>query len=313
MYAAIDIGTNTALLLISELRNGRIRVLHEDQRLPRLGRGVDESRRLSEEAIERAVDALGSFRRVIDSQFTDVDRCIVTATSAVRDAENRDKLKNRVKRETGFDIKILSGEEEAAWTYAGALSVLPAPGDRQHMVIDIGGGSTELATGKGTNLTDFHSFDIGSVRFSERFLKTDPPTDEEIQKCGHAIREAFEGHLFTFDEAVRAVGVAGTVTSLAYIDLGLTEYSSEKLANYRLAGDRVHYWIERLREMPSKEILDAYPVVMKGRADVILAGLLILQGFISFYEFKELVVSTGGIRHGAVLKMAEKEKGRRPN
>lgn len=303
MIAAIDIGTNTALLLVAETDGRTVRTIHEEQRIPRLGKGVDRERILDEKAMKRVLDALSEYRKIIDREFPEVTRTIVTATSAVRDAENRDDFKQKIREVCGFDLRILSGTEEAEWTYAGALGALDGRLVGPSLTIDIGGGSTELALGDGNTLQDCHSFDIGSVRFTERYLyrSSDPPADSEIEACRGAIRKAFKARPLAPDDGVTAVGVAGTVTSLAYMEAGMRDYDADRLNGMTLTGRTVSDWADTLGGLTTREILERYPVVMDGRADVFLAGILILDEFMKRYAFPELVVTTGGIRHGAVL------------
>jgi len=307
VYASIDIGTNTVLLLVARCRDGMIDVIHEEQRIPRLGRGVDRSGNLHSDSMSRVLDALGEYRKLLQLRYPEVadEDVAVTATSAVRDAANRETFILRVEQETGFEVLLLDGEEEAAYTFIGALSVLPEIG--RAAVIDIGGGSTEIAYGEGTELLDRYSYDMGSVRFTERYLTHDPPVRHEIETCSDAVRHMLAKRTFGFaenDQKIRLVGVAGTVTSIAYMELGLDSYDPEPLNGTVLGIETVESWIRSLSKLKAAEMEEAYPAVMKGRADVITAGLVILHEFMDYYSIPELTVSTGGIRHGAILKMA---------
>lgn len=303
MFAAIDIGSNTVLLLIAEYDGEKMQVIHQEQRMPRLGKGVDEHRNLSEEAVDRVISALKDYRRVIEHYYAGVSQIIVTATSAVRDSNNREEFKSQIKQETGFDILILSGREEAQWTYLGAHSMLEAAVSKQLLTLDIGGGSSEISLGRGQELIDYHSFDVGSVRFTERFINSDPPKQQEIENCRQAVGEAFDGHPFSWEGDAEAVGMAGTVTSLAYMEADLSTYDSQKLAGMKMSRKEVGEWISVISAMTAAELVDEYPVVMKGRADVFLAGILVLEVFLDKYGFDDFTVSTGGIRHGAVIQM----------
>lgn len=301
MFAAIDIGTNTVLLLIAKYEGQKIEVIHEEQRIPRLGKGVDRDRNLSTEAMDRVVEALRDYRRIIDHYYPQVESTIVAATSAVRDASNKKEFVNRIEQQTGFDVRILTGQEEAQWTYLGARSMLTDGIARQAVTLDIGGGSSEVSLGREMELLDFHSFDIGSVRFTERFIHSDPPTPSEIEHCREAIAKAFDERPFSWKGDTDAVGVAGTVTSLAYMEEGLTAYDPELLAGVKLSRGQVSKWVHNIGEMTTSELLQQYPEVMEGRADVFLPGIMILEEFLKKYGFNECIVSTGGIRHGAVV------------
>lgn len=301
MDAAIDIGTNTALLLVAEYEDGAFNVLEEQQRIPRLGTGVDESKMLSAEAMDRTIASLKEFKQILDEKYPSINNPVVTATSAVRDAENRKSFINLVKLVTGFDIALLNGTEEARYTFAGAQSVLlELKRGYPKLVIDIGGGSTEIAYGR-RSLENRYSYDMGCVRYTERYLKADPPTQEQIHHCRESIRATFKEYKFNVADKTVLIGVAGTVTSLAYIDKGLSYYDNDKLAGHKISQDTLQNYIVALSNESSKEFAKRYPEVMKGRADIFLAGLLILDEFMNLNNIAELITSTGGIRHGAIL------------
>ena len=306
MKAAIDIGTNTVLLLIAEVSDGNINVLHEEQQIPRLGKGVDNTKLLHKDSVERVLQSLKEFKDVIESDYPEVEEVIVTATSAVRDAENRDAFIKKVQQETGFDIRLLSGDEEAQYTFRGALSVLDLDPHHNAFVLDIGGGSTELALGKTEGLDQFHSFDMGSVRFKERFLLHNPPYQEEIIECRDEIKYLLGKKKFKPPKKLTAVGVAGTATSLAAIDLQLDEYENERLNGHIIDREKLSKSIEVFSLHTYDQLLELSPKLLKGREDIFLTGLLILEGFMKFYDIPEIKVSTGGIRHGALL-IAEKD------
>lgn len=300
MKAAIDIGTNTVLLLVAEVKGGVIVPVHEEHRVPRLGKGVDTDKNINEAATDRVISALKEYKELLSKEYTDLESVTVTATSAVRDARNREEFMQAVKSETGFDIRLLSGKEEAEWTAQGALSVLNNVSSNV-LIIDIGGGSTEVAVLSGSEIADAHSFDMGSVRFTERFLKNDPPNEEQIRACRKEIKNLLDNRPFELQKNSFLVGVAGTVTTLAGISLGLIDYQPKILNGYRLSLESIQYVIEQFAEKPSEEILKKHPVYLKGRADIFLAGMLILEGFMEQEGLSELIVSTGGIRHGAIL------------
>lgn len=303
MYASIDIGTNTVLLLIAENSALGLHVIHEEQRVPRLGKGVDRDRNLSDEAISRVIQALIEYRTLIRKSYPGVKNIMVTATSAVRDAGNRQNFINRVKEETGFTIKLLNGAEEARFTFGGALSVLPV-NSNPTAVVDIGGGSTEVAWGTNGKLFDRYSFDMGSVRFTERYLADDPPSPEQVNRCRQAIDELLEENMFSFPSDTIPVGVAGTATSLAYICLDHDTYNSSTINNTTIKLSELKSRIKNIQSIKSGELITEYPEVMKGRADIFLAGLLILERIMITYGFDQLIISTGGIRHGAILEMS---------
>jgi len=300
--SSIDIGTNSVLLLVADVTDNGIDVLYEEQHVPRLGKNVDKDRTLHPNSQKRVISVLKIFQKKLEDDFSDLtEQPIVTATSAVRDASNRDEFLDKVKRELGWEIRILSGNEEAETTYAGAVSVL-TPGDiSRPVIIDIGGGSTEFATGAGVQFKSGISLNIGSVRFTERYFDSDPPLQSEIRSARKAIQQEL-GKLEKIYRNGVLVGVAGTVTSIAAIEMGLDDYQSDKLNGYRLKKSTVAGFIQEFSESKSEIIERTYPPFLTGRGEVILAGILILDEFLKMTDRDELIISTGGIRHGILLK-----------
>ncbi|MEQ9309021.1 MAG: Ppx/GppA phosphatase family protein [Balneolaceae bacterium] len=301
MKAAIDIGTNTVLLLIAEVSSSLIKVIHEEQRVPRLGKGVDNSKLLHPDSIERVLNCIKEYQQIILNDYSEVDEIVITATSAVRDAQNKKEFIQLVKEETGLQIQLLSGDEEAKYTFDGAISVLNVQDKDALFVIDIGGGSTEIALGTKKGISVFHSFDMGSVRYKERFMMHNPPYSEEIFECKEEIRRLFSKKKFKVPKNVEAIGVAGTATSLAAIDLQLDEYENERLNKHVISREKLSKSIEIFSLHTYDQLLELSPILLKGREDIFLTGLLILEGFMKFYHLEEIKVSTGGIRHGALL------------
>jgi len=276
--------------------------LYEEERTPRLGEGVDESMQLSTAAMQRVIDVLDDYEQIISDKYTNTTEIVVTATSAVRDATNKMLFLDKVQRQTGLQVQVLSGREEARYTYFGAKSVLADEDFGQSdVVIDIGGGSTEIATGNKGTITNRYSFDMGCVRFTERFLNEDPHSESQIANCRNAIRQMLSEYEFTIQQGSTLIGVAGTVTSLGFIDMQLQQCEPEKLNGYTISLDTLREYINNFRIMTAEELIQKYPAVMSERADIFRAGLLILEGFMKQYHFEQVVVSTGGIRHGAII------------
>ena len=301
--SSIDIGTNSVLLLVADCSEGKINVLHEEQNIPRLGQGVDESGALSDAAQQRVLDVLIRYKYRLDENYPGISAdTIVTATSAVRDASNRNEFLKRIKTETGWDVLLLSGNDEAQITYGGALSVIEMPGESaRNAVLDIGGGSTEIAIGRGKKLDTFVSLNMGSVRFTERFLKHNPPTRDEIAAARNEIRRMLSDWSQTPGEFDHLIGVAGTVTSMAGIELGLNKYDTDKINGHRCSRTFIEQMIEKFQNLTAAEIEESYPVFLKGRGDVITGGLLVLSEFMEWAGHDEIIASTGGIRHGILL------------
>lgn len=304
--ASIDIGTNTVLLLVGTTTGHLVKPVREEQRVPRLGKGVSANGLLSNEGINRVIQVLKEYHDILISDYPDIDprSVIVTATSAVRDAGNRAEFIDRLKNETGFEVRVLKGTEEAEWTYAGALSVLEvAFRDEPVAVLDIGGGSTEVAVGQGYTLEDRFSFQMGSVRFTEKYLPGDPPDGMAISTCESAVEKMFMSRQLSIPAKSKLVGVAGTVTSLAYMEIKPGKYDPALLNGYKLDLYVVDKWLDSLSTMTIDEMITRWPEIMKGRADIFIGGLLILKGFLNSYNIRELTVSTGGIRYGALLNL----------
>lgn len=306
MKASIDIGTNTVLLLIGEVQNGNLQVLHEEYRIPRLGKGVDANRTLQRESIERVMEVLKEYKSIINDKFPKLEQITITATSAVRDAENRDEFLGLVKEEVGEDVQLLTGDEEAQFTYQGALATLNELEKDAFIVLDIGGGSTEIAVGKGGKLLTFTSIDMGCVRFTERFLVHNPPYQEEIYQCREAIQELLVKNKLKLPRNLKAIGVAGTMTSLAAINMQVSATDYDLFNGMVIDTAALSKSIEIFSLHTHDQLLELSPEVMSGREDIFLAGLLILEGFLKYYNLSEIVVSTGGIRHGALL-ISEKD------
>ena len=302
MYtASIDIGTNSVLLLIAEQTELGLQVHEEVQRLPRLGAMVDSNGVLARQSIDRVLEVLTEYAEIIQTYGDRVlQKTRVTATSAVRDAANKNEFLSLVKEIVGFEIQILSGEEEAKYTYLGAISQTKVESN-SILVVDIGGGSTELAMGDSSQWLRGISVDMGCVRFNERYLVHNPPYQEEIGECRRSIEALLESTKLRFPPNTQVVTVSGTATSLAAIDQQLFPYQLSRINNYRLNTDKLAKSIEIFSLHTYEQLIELHPEVMQGRADVFLAGLLILEGVLRFASVEEFIVSSGGIRHGILL------------
>lgn len=311
LQASVDIGTNTVLLLVAEKSGGKLKLLHEEQRMPRLGKRVDANKNLHEESMKRVIHSLKEYHRLLADNFPAiVNPPIVTATSAVRDAPNKGHFLRAVEDTTGWRVKVLSGEDEAQTTYRGALSVLNPEllQGRHTLVLDIGGGSTEFALGESGRLLAAQSLDMGSVRYTERYFRSQIPTEEEMVQVADAaqvLMQNLSGHLETGRENLLMVGVAGTITSIAAIEAGLSYYEANRLNGMILPYSAVQKYRRRFESLSPSTIEKEYASFLTGRGEVITAGLIILEEAMAFYNKRELIVSTGGIRHGSLLHKRE--------
>jgi exopolyphosphatase/guanosine-5'-triphosphate,3'-diphosphate pyrophosphatase len=291
-------------MLVADFNNaGHITPLVYEQRVPRLGQGVDAERNLNPASVQRVIAVLREYSQILRRH--PVDTLIVAGTSAVRDAQNRTEFVEQVRRETGFDLEILSGEDEALWTYRGAISGIPHLA--RATVIDIGGGSTEVSVGNDVSIERKTSLNIGSVRLTERCFKHDPPTHHELEKAvGIVADELANVSGFPFPHST-LVGVAGTATALAILDQGLPVFNLDAVISYRLKLERVAVLFQLLRTTPSAAILKLSSV-MEGRHDIITAGVLILHEIMVHCKFDEMIVSERGVRYGLAIREWEKHR-----
>ncbi len=300
--AAIDCGTNTIKLLIGDLPAVAVR----ESRMVRLGQGVDATGRLAPEALERAFAAIDEYAALIDAH--DVERIRFCATSASRDAENAAEFTAGVRARLGVDPEVLSGEEEARLAFAGAMRGT-APQAEPVLVVDIGGGSTELILGdRATGPRASYSMDIGSVRLHERCLGGDPPPPEQVRACIAAIDAALDAAIAEGPvdpaEAASVIGVAGTITTVAAGVLGLTTYDPERIHGQVIDVDEVHRCVSRLVGAERKARL-ALGFVHPGRADVIDAGALILSGVLRRTRMGEMTVAETDILDGIAWSLVD--------
>lgn len=305
-FAGIDIGTLTCRLLVTDLASGRpLKELRSERRILRLGEGVDRTRRLNPAAMDRVIQCLQEWRNLVDDHH--VEASAVVATSAVRDAVNRDEFLQRVKRETGFDIEVLSGEEEARRTLLGIRSRLP-PGATDILALDIGGGSTEFILDRPRQKPVVQSIDIGVVRLCERVLRHDPPTDEEVQRAREWVtRETREAIANMGDYRQAAfVGTAGTITSLAAMAQRLPTYEPARIHNYELSLSSVQELEQTLLSRTKAERI-GFPGLEKNREEVIAAGAIIIRTIMETLDQKACLVSDLGLREGVLIDLAMRE------
>jgi exopolyphosphatase/guanosine-5'-triphosphate,3'-diphosphate pyrophosphatase len=287
--AAIDLGTNTTRLIVADVTAGTVDAILRRTTITRLGEAVDSRRRLLPLPITRVRNCLVDYRRELES--LGAERALVVATSAVRDAENGEAFLGEIEWSYGFTTRLLSGEEEADLTLRGVGEV-----DGETVVIDIGGGSTELIVA-GERV----STELGSVRLTERFLESDPPTAGELEELARAARSVLEEHDLY---AKRGIGVAGTVTSLAALDLELVEYDPDRVHGHRLGQDAVRAQLERLAALPLAERREV-PGLEPERAPVIVAGAGILLEVMRHLGLAEIEVSERDLLDGAALEAAK--------
>jgi exopolyphosphatase / guanosine-5'-triphosphate,3'-diphosphate pyrophosphatase len=300
--AAIDIGTNTTRLLVADVDGGQVGDVERESRITRLGEGVDERRRLLPVPIARVRNTLTDYRRTLER--LGAERTLVIATSATRDAENGEAFLGEIEWSYGFTTRLLSGHDEALMTYRGVTSGRPV--DAGTVIIDIGGGSTELVAGGPDGVGWHDSLDIGSVRLTERFLHGDPPTEGELAACAAAVQALLAERVpdEIREQTSAAIGVAGTITSIAALALGLEEYDSEQVHGSRLTAAALGEQLDRLASVPLSERRKLRPLDPE-RAPVIVAGAIIARETLSFFGLDVLEISERDILDGAALAAAE--------
>ncbi len=298
----VDLGTNSTRLLVADVEDGRVtRELHRESRVTRLGQGVDTSGALAEEAIERVFAVLDDYRRTIGDLAA--EETVAVLTSAVRDARNGARFAEAIRTRYRLDAHTIPGAEEAALTFLGATSERARTDDAA--VIDIGGGSTEIVVGRGDRVGFFVSTQMGVVRQTERHLKTDPPTPDELTALATEAAAIVEREVpaTTRAAAKRAIAVAGTATSSAAIDLALDAYDPDRVHGHVIPLGRLEELLARLVQMPNaerREVVGLHP----DRAPTIVAGLVILVEVLRAFALDEVEVSEHDILRGAALRRA---------
>ncbi len=304
-FAAIDCGTNSIRLLIIEKRSDSVEVmpLVRELRLVRLGEGVDKTREFSSAALTRTFAAIDEYADII--HHFDVRFVKFVATSATRDVSNRDEFAAGIRERLGVDLTVIDGAQEAELSFSGAVAYVRSEHPGPYLVIDIGGGSTEFVMGSAA-VEYSKSVDIGCVRMAERHLHTDPPTSVAIATAQADIDAAIATALHTVPapRALTLVGVAGTVTTVAAIALGLDSYESDKVDGSVITAEQVAEVSQRLLSMSREDRL-ALPGVEPGRADVIGAGSLILRRIMDLTGADHLVVSEHDILDATAWTLAE--------
>lgn len=301
--AGVDIGTLTCRLLIADLSpEGKLTEVRSERRILRLGEGVDQAKQLSMAAMDRVIQCLKEWRGLIEE--AQVDGVTAVATSAVRDARNRDEFLDRVKREVGFEVELISGEEEARRTLLGIRSGLPN-GVTDLLALDIGGGSTEFILDRPGQKPVVRSIDIGVVRLCERLLRQDPPTVDEVQQARAWVARETKAAVAGMDgyRTATFVGTAGTITSLAAMAQKLPTYEPARIHNYQLQLSTIQE-LEQTFLSRKKSDRAGLPGLEKGREEVIAAGTIIIRTIMETLGLSEVLVSDLGLREGVLLDLA---------
>ena len=299
IYAAIDCGTNSTRLLIGD----GARTYEREMTITSLGRGVDETGLLAADAIERVREALVKYRTLMDGY--ELAGVRMTATSAARDAANRDEFFSVAEAAVGVTPELLSGQEEAELSFIGATAELD-PLDGPFLVFDIGGGSTEFAIGS-DHMDGGMSTDMGSVRFTEKYVHSDPPLPEELLAC-LSVAEAHIDDVVRsvpgMSEALQLVGLAGTVSTAAAVELGLAEYDRNQVHHFRLERAAIE---DVFRTLVTESRADRMhnPGLEPGRVDTIVGGMCILARIVRYFGADDVLVSEADILDGLIMSQGQ--------
>lgn len=301
-WAAIDLGTNTALCLVADLTPGGLSVVEDLEAITRLGEGVDRSRRLLPQAIARAKDAVAGY--AARAKALGAERLFAVATSAARDAVNHDALVIAL-AEVGVELRIIGGDEEARLTSVAVRSAFTDL-TRPKVVIDLGGGSTEVTYfEKGGAQTFRHSFDLGSVRLTERHVRGDPPTHASLTELMHTVRAAIS-ELPPAPEGAEVIAVAATATTLCAVSCGAASSRAPELEGARLSLEELRRVVRDLSSLPLVERREVRGLDPR-RADVIVAGGLLLQALLERLGAEGCRVTDRGLRFGVLIDLANRE------
>lgn len=298
IIASIDIGTNTVLLLIAKAENesGKVTPILNEHRMPRLGRGLTPGNDISADRIEKLYEILAEYQRIIKNN--NAEKVLVTATNAFRIASNAPEITEGIKKRFNWDVNIIEGKTEAEFAFLGAS---PASLQKKSsLVIDIGGGSTELIFGKNKEYSFMKSFPTGSVSATEKYLKNSPPLDEQINSLNNYLDNLFK-EIKELSVPDVSVAIAGTPTTLVCMSKGLKEYDESVVEGSRISPAELTELIEELKTLNSLQIKENYGNVMRGREDIILAGSIILLKLIELLVLPDVKVSSLGIRYGAIV------------
>jgi exopolyphosphatase / guanosine-5'-triphosphate,3'-diphosphate pyrophosphatase len=296
----VDLGTNSTRLLVADVEDGAVREVDRRLVITRLGEGVDSRRILLPTALARVRNVLVDYRRAAEGQGA--ERVLTLATSAVRDAENGEAFLGEIEWSYGFSTRLLSGDDEALLTFRGVSAGRDVA--QATLVVDVGGGSTEYVLGGPDGVRFHESLDIGCVRLTERFLRGDPPASGEVESAREAVGSLLGERIPDSVRPAHAIGVAGTVTTLATLHLGLPSEVPELIHEHRIPRGWIEEELARLAASSVAEIR-ARPGMHPDRAPVFVAGVVVVAETLAYFGLPELEVSERDILHGGALAAAE--------
>lgn len=305
IIASIDMGTNTIRLLIAKkCKDCEFKYLYQDSQIARIGEGFGKSKIISKSALIRTERILLEYKNKILSYK--VDKVFVVATSAVRESENGKWFVDLIRKETGFNIEVINSDYEAYLTQKGiTYSLKEKVKNLKWCAFDLGGGSTEFILSKSEKLIDSFSIPLGVVKLLEKFIKNDPPCIDELESVRKFFVESLKSSINSkFKDIDLLVGNAGTVTSIAAIDMKIDKYSYEKTEGYLINKSSIENILDELLETDGIERLKKFPILKKGREDVITIGVFIVLAIMELFNKNEIMVTNGSLREGILIEHA---------
>jgi len=298
IVASIDIGTNTVLLLVADvnLTTQQLVPLYEEQRMPRLGKGLKPNGEITTDKVDLLVQTLSGYCQIIESH--NCEKIIISGTNALRIANNSNDIIRLVKNRLNLNINVISGNQEAEFAYLGAISGITD--FNTALIIDVGGGSTEVIYGNQKEILYKNSFSIGSVIATENYFYHTPPSKEEIDKLRFELRKTFKEISDEFSPDI-VIGIAGTATTLACMIKGLKQFDREIVDGSIVSKNELDELIKKIEVLNPQEILKDYGKILSGREDIITGGAIILSEVTALLKSNSLVISSRGIRYGAII------------
>lgn len=307
VYAGIDIGSNTIRLIIADLTGSTLHAIRRELNITRLGKGFHNTCRISDEPYQKSLAALKEYKRIIDESYASV--AAVVATGVLRLAENAKDFLTDIKKETGLEVRIISGSEEARLTALGVKSAVPSG---KSVILDVGGGSTELICTNNDSVDLAHSIDIGAVTLYESFVKGDPPAPYELEAMSRGINESLK-HLkesiismavpYVFDSDTPLIFTAGTATTLAAIKLKMDLYDPDRVNGLSMTRAEVQAIYDELTSR-NKEERKRITGLEMGREDIIISGTSVALSVMELFGKDDLTVSDSGLLEGIVIDSA---------
>lgn len=296
--ASIDIGSNTVLLLIASVDNKTLKPIINKYESPRIGMGLSIGGKIKDDKISRLLEILSDYKKIADKYKC--AKIIVTATNAMRVASNSNEIKNKIKEKLNLHVEIISGEREAEITYYGASSSMP--GTDEKVVIDIGGGSTEIIYGNNLDILFKESFQIGVVSLTEMFLNDFPYENKLLKNANSYLQNIFSPIDSVIPKGIKIIAVAGTPTTLSCIKQNLKSYDEKKVERSIIDLNDINVIYKKIVLMSPEKIKHNFGSVVNGREDVIFGGLLILKHLTKVIKTNIINISSRGVRYGNIIK-----------